>query len=48
MEVPYPYIIDLENSTKIIELKVGNETNVEFRNKKIEEKIKVELPKTGF
>lgn len=48
MEVPYPYIIDLENSTKIIELKVGNETNVEFRNNKIEEKIKVELPKTGF
>ena len=48
MEVPYPYIIDLENSTKIIELKVGNEVNVEFRNKKIEEKIKVELPKTGF
>ena len=48
VDVPYPYIIDLENSTKIIELKVGNETNVEFRNKKIEEKIKVELPKTGF
>ena len=48
MEVPYPYIIDLENSTKTIELKVGNETNVEFRNNKIEEKIKVELPKTGF
>lgn len=48
MEVPYPYIIDLENSTKIIELKVGNEVNVEFRNNKIEEKIKVELPKTGF
>lgn len=48
VDVPYPYIIDLENSTKIIELKVGNEVNVEFRNKKIEEKIKVELPKTGF
>lgn len=48
VDVPYPYIIDLENSTKIIELKVGNETNVEFRNNKIEEKIKVELPKTGF
>lgn len=48
MEAPYPYIIDLENSTKIIELKVENEVNVEFRNNKIEEKIKVELPKTGF
>lgn len=48
IEVPYPYIIDLENSTKTIELKVGNEVNVEFRNNKIEEKIKVELPKTGF
>ena len=48
VDVPYPYIIDLENSTKTIELKVGNETNVEFRNNKIEEKIKVELPKTGF
>lgn len=48
VDVPYPYIIDLENSTKIIELKVGNEVNVEFRNNKIEEKIKVELPKTGF
>lgn len=48
VEVPYPYIIDLENSTKIIELKVGTESNVEFRNNKIEEKIKVELPKTGF
>lgn len=48
VDVPYPYIIDLENSTKIIELKVGNETNVEFRNNKIEEQIKVELPKTGF
>lgn len=48
VEVPYPYIIDLENSTKTIELKVGTEANVEFRNNKIEEKIKVELPKTGF
>lgn len=48
VEVPYPYIIDLENSTQIIELKVGNEVNVEFRNNKIEEQIKVELPKTGF
>lgn len=48
IEVPYPYIIDDENSVKIIELKVGNKISVEFKNDKQEEKIRVELPKTGF
>lgn len=48
IEVPYPYIIDFQNSVKIIKLDAGRQTNVEFKNNKIEEKIKVELPKTGF
>ena len=47
IEVPYPYIIDKENSVKIIEVNVGNTIKVEFKNERIKEKIKVELPKTG-
>lgn len=48
IEVPYPYIINDESSVKILELKIGNTNEVEFQNNKLEEKIKVELPKTGF
>lgn len=48
VNVPYPYIIDDENSVKIIEIKVGNTNKVEFKNERIKEKIMVELPKTGF
>ena len=48
VEVPYPYIIDKQNSEKVVDLKVGCTTSVEFKNDKIEEKEKIELPKTGF
>lgn len=48
VEVPYPYIIDKQNSEKVVDLKVGCTTSVEFKNDKIEEKGKIELPKTGF
>lgn len=48
VEVPYPYILDKENSIKIIDINVGKEINVEFKNDKFQEKLKVELPKTGF
>ncbi len=48
VEVPYPYVIDKDNNTKIIDLKVGDSVKVEFKNNKIKEIPKVELPKTGF
>ena len=40
VEVPYPYIIDKQNSEKVVDLKVGCTTSVEFKNDKIEEKEK--------
>ena len=36
IEVPSPYIIDKENSSKIISLNIGNKNNTEFKNKKKE------------
>lgn len=48
VEVPYPYIIDQENSVKIIDVRVGNIIKVEFENNKVQQKAKIELPKTGF
>lgn len=48
IEVPYPYIIDENNSNKEIEINVGDNVKVEFKNDKLEEKPKIELPKTGY
>lgn len=46
-EVPYPYVIEENTSQQVVDIKVGETKNVEFKNKKAEEKKKVELPKTG-
>lgn len=46
-EVPYPYVIEENTSQQVVDIKVGETKNVEFKNKKVEEKKKVELPKTG-
>ena len=48
IEVPYPYVIDENNSNKEIEINVGDNVKVEFKNDKLEEKPKIELPKTGY
>ena len=48
IDVPYPYIIDETNSIKEIEINVGDYIKVEFKNDKLEEKPKIELPKTGY
>ena len=48
IDVPYPYIIDETNSIKEIEISVGDNIKVEFKNDKLEEKPKIELPKTGM
>ncbi len=47
-EVPAPYTIDKNCDFKIVELKVGSTTSVEFKNNKLEKIEKIELPKTGF
>lgn len=59
VEVPYPYVISKDSQVKEVNLKVGDNKEVEFKNNKEEipqEKVeihkenieKVELPKTGF